>query len=120
MIWARDLGPTKVSKSSEYFVYWGLFEMNCWGKRSDQIAKGEFLEVPCKLRNSNRKRLHIRLDRPLLKVSRSGSIERTVCKNHVFLIVSAASPSILHQTFFSKRAFILLFGKSNLYSSLQV
>ena len=46
MIWARDLGPTKVSKSSEYFVYWGLFEMNCWGKRSDQIAKGEFLEVP--------------------------------------------------------------------------
>ena len=46
MIWARDLDTTKVSKSSEYFVYWGLFEMNCWGKRSDQIAKGEFLEVP--------------------------------------------------------------------------
>ena len=48
MIWARDLGTTKVSKSSEYFVYWGLFEMNCWDKRSDQIAKGEFLEVPIK------------------------------------------------------------------------
>ena len=46
MIWARDLDTTKVSKSSEYFVYWGLFEMNCWGKRSDQIAKGEFLEMP--------------------------------------------------------------------------
>ena len=27
-------------------MYWGLFEMNCWDKRSGQIAKGEFLEVP--------------------------------------------------------------------------
>ena len=46
MIWARDFDPTKVSESPEYFVYCGLSERNCWTKRSDQSAKGEFLEVP--------------------------------------------------------------------------
>ncbi len=30
-------------------MYCGLFEMNCWSKRSAQIAKGEFLEVPINL-----------------------------------------------------------------------
>ena len=47
MIWARDFGSAKVSESPEYFVYCELFEMNCWSKSSSQIAKGEFLEVPC-------------------------------------------------------------------------
>ena len=27
--------------------------MNCWGKRSDQIAKGEFLEVPLNSQRRN-------------------------------------------------------------------
>ena len=29
----------------EYFVYCGIFIMRSWGKRSVQIAKGQFLEV---------------------------------------------------------------------------
>ena len=31
----------------EYFVYCGIFITQSWSKRSVQIAKGEFLEVPC-------------------------------------------------------------------------
>ena len=46
MIWARDFASRKVSESPEHFVYCGLFEMNYWSKRSGQITKGEFLEVP--------------------------------------------------------------------------
>ena len=34
-------------------MYWGLFEMNCWAERSDQIAKGGFSEVPYKLSRSS-------------------------------------------------------------------
>jgi len=33
-------------KTPEYFVYCGVFKRKSWGKRSTQIAKGEFLEVP--------------------------------------------------------------------------
>ena len=32
----------------EYFVYCGIFIRKSWDKRSGQIAKGEFLEVPRK------------------------------------------------------------------------
>ena len=39
-IWARDFGTAKVSESPEYFVYCGLSEANCCGKRSAQIPKG--------------------------------------------------------------------------------
>jgi hypothetical protein len=45
-IGARVFGSTKVSESPEYLVYWGLSEMNCWVKKSSQIAKGGFLEMP--------------------------------------------------------------------------
>ena len=34
----------------EYFVYCGIFITQSWSKRSAQIAKGEFFEVPCCLR----------------------------------------------------------------------
>ena len=62
MIWARDFGSTKASESPEYFVYCELFEMNCWSKRSAQIAKGEFLEVPVNLKaGALRLRRHIAL-----------------------------------------------------------
>ena len=32
----------------EYFVYFKFSELKSWDKRSGQIAKGEFLEVPRK------------------------------------------------------------------------
>ena len=46
MVWARDFVLTKVLKIPEYFVYCGVFKMNCQGKRSVQTAKGWFLEAP--------------------------------------------------------------------------
>ena len=46
MIWAKDFGPDKVMEIPEYLVYCGIFITHRWDKRFDQIAKGEFLEVP--------------------------------------------------------------------------
>ena len=46
MDWARDLIPSKVTQIPEYFVYCGICETHSWDQRSDQDAKGEFLEVP--------------------------------------------------------------------------
>ena len=46
MVWARDFVLTKVLKIPEYFVYYGVFKMNCQGKRSARTTKGQFLEVP--------------------------------------------------------------------------
>jgi len=46
MIWTRDFAPNQDMEIPEYFVYCGIFMAQSWGKRSGQIAKGEFLEVP--------------------------------------------------------------------------
>ena len=46
MSWTREFAPNKVLKMPEYFVYCGVFKTQSWDKRSAQIAKGEFLEVP--------------------------------------------------------------------------
>ena len=46
MIWARDCDPNEVMEIPEYFVYCGIFIMHSWGKRSGQITKGAFSEVP--------------------------------------------------------------------------
>ena len=46
MIWTRDFDPNSVMEIPEYFVYCGIFITQSWSKRSVQIAKGEFLEVP--------------------------------------------------------------------------
>jgi len=50
-IWAEDFGTEKVMEKTAYFVYGGFFITHLWGKRFDQIPKGEFLEVPCSLTN---------------------------------------------------------------------
>ena len=49
MIWTEDIATEKVLEKTEYFVYCGFFKMNFWDERFVQIAKGEFLEVPCSL-----------------------------------------------------------------------
>ena len=46
MIWTRDFDPNSVMEIPEYFVYCGIFITQSWSKRSVQIAKREFLEVP--------------------------------------------------------------------------
>ena len=46
MIWARDFVSDQVMEIPEYLVYFGISMMQSWDKRSGQIAKGEFLEVP--------------------------------------------------------------------------
>ena len=46
MLWAVDFASNRVSESSEYFVYWGLFETKSWSERCAQSAKGAFLVVP--------------------------------------------------------------------------
>jgi hypothetical protein len=45
MIWARDFVSNQVMEIPEYLVYFGIFMMQSWSKRSGKIAKGEFLEV---------------------------------------------------------------------------
>jgi len=47
MIWAKDVVADKVIEISEYFVYFGIFITHRWNNRIGQIAKEEFLEVPC-------------------------------------------------------------------------
>ena len=54
MIWARGFVPNRVAEIPEYFVYCGIFPRISWGKISDQIANGVFLEVPI---NKQRKRI---------------------------------------------------------------
>ena len=46
MIWARDFVPDEGMEISECFVYCGIFILNNWDKRTGQIAKGDFFEVP--------------------------------------------------------------------------
>ena len=46
MVWARDFVLAKALEIPEYFVYFGVFKVNCQGKRSAQTAKGQFFEVP--------------------------------------------------------------------------
>jgi len=46
MIRARYFDQNQVLGHWEYFVYCECFKTKSWGKRSVQIAKGEFLEVP--------------------------------------------------------------------------
>ena len=45
MIWARDFIPNQIMEIPEYLVYFGIFIMQSWDKRSGQIAKGWFFEV---------------------------------------------------------------------------
>lgn len=71
MIGTRDFVPNKVLEIPEYFVYFGIFKTHSWGKRSVQIAKGEFAEV---LRIKN-KGGRVNLP-PFLRFSRSRSMER--------------------------------------------
>ena len=54
MIWAKGFVPNRVAEIPEYFVYCGIFARISWGKISDQIAKGVFLEMPI---NKQRKRI---------------------------------------------------------------
>ena len=46
VFWVRDFVLTKVLEIPEYWMYCGIFNANCEGKRSGQNPKGEFLEVP--------------------------------------------------------------------------
>jgi len=50
VFWAKDFGSQKVLESTKYFVYCGDFKTHLWDERFAQNPKGEFLEVPFKLR----------------------------------------------------------------------
>ena len=39
---ARDFGANQAAEIPEYFVYFGIFAVQSWGKRSAQTAKGFF------------------------------------------------------------------------------
>ena len=44
MGWARDFGLDQTSEIPEYFVYFGIFDVQSRSKRSAQNAKEEFPE----------------------------------------------------------------------------